>query len=140
MKFAYETKYGSPEAAKVKAAGAKWNRDWRVWLSEEEIKGLIPAAPDHRKAYKVAGDDPKATAVVKVTHVIGKLETVPEEKVQSTIEKLDDGTYTGKCCAFALRLYADAKKAGISTRGFWTRPANEIKAEIEKTKQNIAVP
>jgi hypothetical protein len=85
----------------------------------------------HRKVYEEAGRTcPQAMAVVKITHIIGKLGTVPEEKVQATIEKLDDGTDMGSRCAFALRLYADAKKAGISTRGFWTRSAEEIRGKI----------
>jgi hypothetical protein len=93
----------------------------------------------HRKVYEEAGRTcPQAMAVVKITHIIGKLDSIPEKKVQATIEKLVDGTDMGRRCAFALRLYADAKKAGVSTQGFWTRPANEIQAEIEKTKQNIA--
>ena len=93
----------------------------------------------HRKVYEEAGRTcPQAMAVVKITHIIGKLDTIPEEKVQATIEKLVDGTDMGSRCAFALRLYADAKKAGVNTQGFWTRQADEIQAEIEKTKQNIA--
>ena len=93
----------------------------------------------HRKVYEEAGRTcPQAMATVSITHIIGKLDAVPEEKVQSTIEKLDDGTYIGKCCAFALRLYADAKKAGISTRGFWTRPAEEIQKEIfDRHKEGV---
>lgn len=88
----------------------------------------------HRKVYEAVGENPQATTTVKITQVIGKLKTVPEEKVQATIAKLDDGTDMGKRCAFALRLYADAKKAAISTRYFWTRRAEEIRAEIEATK------
>ena len=91
----------------------------------------------HRKVYEEAGRTcPQAMAVVKITHIIGKLDAVPEEKIQATIEKLDDGTDLGSRCAFALRLYADAKKAGISTQGFWTRPAEEIQKEI-KEKESV---
>jgi hypothetical protein len=40
----------------------------------------------------------------------------------------------GSRCAFALRLYADAKKAGVNTQGFWTRPAEEIQKEIKESR------
>ena len=95
----------------------------------------------HRKVYEEAGKStPKAMAIVKtIHHVGGKLKTMPEGKILTVVKKMDDGTDLGKRGAFALRLYIDAKKAGVSTRGFWTRPAKEVRAEIEKLKAPVKV-
>jgi len=124
--YAYETKYGSPEAAAVKAAGAKWNRDWKVWESPIEVPGIPAAQPDHRKVEKNADRFyPQAFATVKLTQALAK-GSVDEEKLAEFCRKLDDGGYVGKCCLAAIELYLATHTAGVDTRGFWTRPATEI--------------
>ena len=129
--FVYETKYGSPEAAAVKKAGGKWNRDWKVWESPVEVPGVTVAQPDHRKVYRNADRFfPQAFATVKLTQALAK-GPVDEEKLADFCRQLDNGGYVGKCCLAAIELYLAAHTAGIDMRGFWTRPASEIEAEIQ---------
>ena len=129
--YAYETKYGSPEAAAVKAAGAKWNGNWKVWESPTEVPGVPVAQPDHRKVYKNADRFyPQAFATVKLIQALAN-GPVDEEKLTEFCRKLDDGSYVGRCCLAAIELYLAAVTAGIDTRSFWNRPASEIEAEIE---------
>jgi len=67
----------------------------------------------HRKVYEEAGRTcPQAMVVVKITHIIGKLDTVPEEKVQATIEKLVDGTDMGRRCLE--RTYEELKRRCVT--------------------------
>ena len=127
--YVYEAKYGSPEAAKVKAAGAKWNRDWKVWESPVEVPGVSIAQPDHRKVYKNADRFyPQAFATVKLTQA---LPVDNEAKLAEFLATLDDGTYIGRCCLAAIELCLAARTAGIDMRGFWTRSAGDIDEDIE---------
>jgi len=130
MKF-YETRYGSPEAAAVKAAGAKWNRDFRVWECPVEVAGVTPAQADHRKVERNADRfHPLCFATVKLTHALAK-GPVDEEKLADFCRKLSEAGYEGQCCLAAIELYLAARTAGIDMRGFWTRPAEEIEGEID---------
>lgn len=130
--YMYETRYGSPEAAAVKKAGARWNKDWKVWESPVEVPDVPVAQPDHRKVYRNADRFyPQAFAVVKLTQVLGK-GPVDGEKLTEFCRKMDDGSYVGRCCLTAVELYLAAHTAGIDMRGFWTRPVSEIEADIEK--------
>ena len=128
--FYYKTAYGSPEAAKVKAAGAKWNRNWKVWESEKEIPGISEAKPDHRLVNTNTLYSKKAMATVKIVNamILGR---VPNpDALEKFLLALGD-TYEDKCILAALDLAMAVQAAGASWMGFWTRPAEEIEAEID---------
>lgn len=132
--FFYKTNYGSPEAAKVKAAGAKWNRDWKVWESEKEIAGVQEAKPNHNLVFYNNGEKAKKARffvdVMSSMKLRGK--ELLEEKFKQMLTYFQGGTYEDECCLVAVKLYRELVKSGKETRGFWQATTEEIHKYLEK--------
>lgn len=135
--YYYKTAYGSPEAAKVKAAGAKWNGNWKVWESENDIQGIPKAEPDHQLVYQNAHPrfNPKSAAAVQFTQAVILLqgESIPDNKLEEILEHFSGGTYEEKCCIKAMELFMAVMTAGASPRGFWGKSATDIEKDIDAT-------
>ncbi|HBC94321.1 MAG TPA: hypothetical protein DCZ10_15840 [Pelotomaculum sp.] len=132
MKYAYKTRYGSPEAAKVKAAGAKWNPDMKLWLSETPVDGLEAVQPNHTYVWKMYNEKNGQPATRTVNNLrMYDPEKIPDEAVAGLIGHVNDGTFLGACCVEAIKLYTETRKRGLDTQYFWSTPDWEDKLKEE---------
>jgi len=116
MKYAYKTKYGSPEAKLAKEAGAKWDRNLRMWLSPEEIPGLAPVQPSPEFLQDFGMKDLRKRALVEKAKMLilearkkENAEKIAEEIVEKVRQKLDKENFVDLCCIAAVEEFAKKK-------------------------------
>jgi|GEM_PF-5533737 len=112
MRYAYKTKYGSPEAQKAREAGAKWNRDLRLWLSPEEIPGLTPIQPSPKFLQDFGMKDLKKRALVERAKMLiieaRKRENADDlvEKIVGEVKQKLGNSFVDLCCIAAVEEFA----------------------------------
>jgi len=120
MKYAYKTKYNNPEHKKVKAAGAKWNRHLKLWMSNKPIEGLTPEQPSGEYLPYFSYDDQKKRAVVEqVKEGFIQIKKHPElvDKIDVLISKakeyFKEDTFVNQCCLAAIEENKERILGGI---------------------------
>jgi len=128
-KYFYETKYGSPEAAKVKAAGAKWNPLFKVWESDEPVEGVAEAKPNHLNVYHVHTEKTKQAYIMLdwMMSLNVDRKPIPEDKYQKCLSYFSGDSYEDACCRHALELYKELTDSGIQTTGFAIYPEEVLR-------------
>ena len=122
--YFYETKFGSEEAKKVKASGAKWNPIYKVWESEKQVEGVKEAKPNHIAIFHAHTEKARQAQVVidwmASLHIDGK--PIPEEKYEQCFQLFEEDNYENACCKYAIKLYKKLIDEGYPTQGFAGTP------------------